>query len=112
MGGYTGGEEQNPTYQNIKDATEAYLIEFDPTIISYEQILNDWAEQALPYYPTKRQYRSAIFVTNEEQRQIALNKIDEMKGKTNKKIYAQVETSGTFYQAEEYHQDFLEKQRA
>ena len=39
--GYTGGDEPNPTYQNIKDATEAYLIEFDPTIISYQQILND-----------------------------------------------------------------------
>ena len=39
--GYTGGEEPNPTYQNIQDATEAYLIEFDPTILTFEQILND-----------------------------------------------------------------------
>ena len=51
-------------------------------------------------------------MTNEEQRQIALNQIEEMKGKTNKKIYAEVETVGTFYQAEEYHQDFLDKQKA
>ena len=37
--GYTGGKELNPTYKKMKDATESYLIEYDPTIISYEQIL-------------------------------------------------------------------------
>ena len=37
--GYTGGKELNPTYKKMKDATEAYLIEYDPTILSYEQIL-------------------------------------------------------------------------
>lgn len=39
--GYTGGVEKNPTYQNIMDATEAFLVEFDPSIISYEKILNE-----------------------------------------------------------------------
>ena len=39
--GYTGGKEKNPTYQSIKDATEAYLIEFDPSIVSFEKILDE-----------------------------------------------------------------------
>lgn len=39
--GYTGGKQKNPTYQNIMDATEAFLVEFDPNVISYEQILNE-----------------------------------------------------------------------
>ena len=39
--GYTGGKELNPTYHNIKDATESVLIEFDPEIILYEQILDE-----------------------------------------------------------------------
>ena len=71
-----------------------------------------WEEQALPYYPTKRQYRSAIFVTNEEQHQVASTKLEQMKGKTPKKIYVEIESVGKFYQAEEYHQDFLDKQKA
>ena len=39
--GYTGGEELDPTYQSIKDSTEAVLIEFDPAVISYEMILEN-----------------------------------------------------------------------
>jgi peptide methionine sulfoxide reductase MsrA len=39
--GYTGGKQKNPTYQNIMDATEAFLVEFDPNVISYEQILDE-----------------------------------------------------------------------
>ena len=39
--GYTGGSKKNPTYQNIMDATEAVLVEYDPSIISYEKILNE-----------------------------------------------------------------------
>jgi len=38
--GYTGGKGKNPTYQNIMDATEAFLVEFDPTVISYKSILD------------------------------------------------------------------------
>ena len=59
--GYTGGKEENPTYQAIKDSTESFLVEFDPDEISYEQILDVWADQHAPYYPSKCQYRSGTF---------------------------------------------------
>lgn len=39
--GYTGGKQKNPTYQNIMDATEAFLVEFDPSVVSYEKILDE-----------------------------------------------------------------------
>ena len=39
--GYTGGKERNPTYQNIMDATEAFLVEYDPKVVSYEKILDE-----------------------------------------------------------------------
>lgn len=39
--GYTGGSQKNPTYKNIMDATEAFLVEFDPSVISYEKILDE-----------------------------------------------------------------------
>lgn len=39
--GYTGGNQKNPTYKNIMDATEAFLVEFDPSVLSYEKILDE-----------------------------------------------------------------------
>ena len=39
--GYTGGKEKNPTYRNIMDATEAFLVEYDPSVISFEKLLDE-----------------------------------------------------------------------
>lgn len=99
------------TYQSIKDSTESVLIEFDPNIISYEQILDEWALQAQPFFQQKCQYRSAIFYTSEEQKKLALDKIKELEERKERKVFAEVEPVSAFYQAEEYHQDFLNKQR-
>ncbi|KAL7543077.1 hypothetical protein ACHAXR_012394 [Thalassiosira sp. AJA248-18] len=108
--GYTGGKQENPTYQNIMDATEAFLVEFDPSIISYEEILDEWSDQHAPYYPSKCQYRSAIFYCSEEQRNAALKKVEELGKGGERKVYVDLEPVSTFYRGEEYHQDFLEKQ--
>mmetsp|Transcript_6253 Transcript_6253/g.14153 ORF Transcript_6253/g.14153 Transcript_6253/m.14153 type:complete len:127 (+) Transcript_6253:289-669(+) len=109
--GYTGGKEENPTYQNIMDTTEAFTVEFDPSIISYEKILDEWADQhTLPNYPSKGQYRSAIFYSSEEQRYAALKKIEELGKGGSRKVFVDLEPVSTFYRGEEYHQNFLEKQ--
>lgn len=92
------------------DATEAFMVEFDPSIISYEEILNEWAHQHQPYYPSKCQYRSAIFYCNDEQLAAAQKKIEELRKGGSRKVYVDLEPVSTFYMAEEYHQDFLEKQ--
>ena len=112
--GYTGGQEPNPTYQNIKDATEAVLIEFDPSIISYEKLLLSWADQHYPFNPPmKTQYKSAIWVKNDDERTTALNVLDKLKEeKGGKEVYVDLEDVKPFYRAEEYHQDFLNKQRS
>jgi len=110
--GYTGGTQPNPTYQNIKDATEAVLVEYDPALISYESILKEWSKQHHPFMPQKCQYRSAIFVKNVEERLIAEKVVKELgasKG-SGLKVYTDIEEAGAFYRAEEYHQDFLNKQ--
>lgn len=115
--GYTGGKELNPTYETIMDSTEAVLIEFDPKIVSYEKILDVWAKQHNPQYRQKTQYRSALWVKDEKQREAALAKIEAMKhvqhgfGKTNKplKLFVDVDDIFPFYRAEEYHQDYLLK---
>lgn len=112
--GYTGGEQLNPTYQNIKDSTEAVLIEFDPSKVSYEQLLIEWSKQHYPFNkPYKTQYKSAIWVKNEEERTIAMNLLEKMKEeKDGKEVYVDVEDAKPFYRAEEYHQDFLNKQKS
>lgn len=108
--GYSGGNKLNPTYRNIMDATEAVLVEFNPELISYEDILDEWARMHEPYYPSGTQYRSAIFYRNEEQQRVAMAKVDSLGRGGEKKVYVDVEPVSAFYRGEEYHQDFLEKQ--
>lgn len=119
--GYTGGNAENPTYRQVCTGmtmhAEAVEIEYDPNVISYEKLLkhfwkihdptsldrqgNDWGTQ----------YRSAIFYHSEEQKQIAEKMIDELNksGKYKNKIVTNVVKAGIFYPAEEYHQDYLDK---
>jgi peptide-methionine (S)-S-oxide reductase len=92
------------------DATEAFMVEFDPSIVSYEEILDEWAHQHEPFYPSKCQYRSAIFYCNNKQLNAAQKKIEELRKGGLRKVYVDLEPVSVFYMAEEYHQDFLEKQ--
>lgn len=110
--GYTGGKKKNPMYQNIMDATEAYLVEFDPSIISYEEILNEWAQMHEPFYPSKTQYRSAIFYSSKKQKDAALKIIEGLGRGGRTKVFVDLEPISAFYRAEEYHQDFLDKQKS
>jgi peptide-methionine (S)-S-oxide reductase len=109
--GYTGGEQPNPTYQTIKDSTEAVLIEYDPEILSYEELLIEWKRQHYPFHPSKTQYRSAIWVRTDEEKAVAEKVVNDWALTTGKKVYTDIELVTKFYQAEEYHQNFLEKQK-
>lgn len=91
----------DPTYSQIKDHTESYLVEFDKQVISYESILMKWKAISSPY-PTERQYRTAIFYTNPEQEAIAHVFAIDMD-------HVDVEPVTTFYMAEERHQNFLDR---
>jgi peptide-methionine (S)-S-oxide reductase len=102
--GYAGGTAPNPTYQNIQDYTEALLIEFDPTVISYRALLGLWKDMHSPY-PSNRQYRSAVLTTNAAQDEVAREFCQKIQ-------FVDIEPATTFYLAEEYHQNFLQKQRA
>ena len=99
--GYSGGEAPDPTYQNIQDYTEALLIEYDPAVVSYLDILKLWRGMHTPY-PSKRQYRSAVMTLNEEQQKIAEEFCASEK-------YVDVEPATRFYMAEDYHQNYLKK---
>ena len=105
--GYTGGVEEEVTYKNMGDYTEALLVEFVPSVISYEQILEEWKNMAEPY-PSKRQYRTALWYLNDDQKENAETFVSGMRGAK----FVDVEPATQFFLAEEYHQNFLTKQTA
>jgi peptide-methionine (S)-S-oxide reductase len=121
--GYTGGMLKNPTYEDVcTDKTghaEAVEITYDPQKITYEQLLKVFWDIHDPTTKNRQgpdvgtQYRSAIFYHTAEQKSVAeQSKNDlEQSGKYKKKIVTEITQATTFYPAEEYHQQYLEKHR-
>jgi peptide-methionine (S)-S-oxide reductase len=119
--GYTGGEFANPTYHDVcSDRTghaEAVEIEYDPTKVTYEQLLGVFWENHDPTQLNRQgpdygtQYRSAIFYHSPEQAQAARASKQEQEnsGRYHRPIVTQIVPATTFYPAEEYHQQYLEK---
>ena len=117
--GYTGGTTENPTYDNMGDHTEALRVTFDPRILPPELVLRlFWTGHTpLPLSFTGAQYRSALFYHTEHQRIFAevVRKLMEREGGgllASQLELTALEPAGPFYRAEEYHQQFLRKQRA
>jgi peptide-methionine (S)-S-oxide reductase len=119
--GYMGGHVKNPTYHMVcTDETghaEVVQVTYDPSIISYEQLLELFWNMHDPTTPDRQgfdfgsQYRSAIFCHDENQRAAAeasKKQLDES-GQFGDPIVTEVVAAGPFYRAEEYHQRYLEK---
>ena len=119
--GYTGGQTQNPTYKQVcTDATghaEAVEVEYDPAKLSYDKLLQIFWENHDPTQLNRQgpdwgtQYRSAIFFTDPEQQSaaIASKAALEKSHRFSKPIVTQIMPASTFYEAEDYHQQYLEK---
>jgi len=120
--GYTGGTSPDPTYRQvctgITGHAEAVQLKFDPGIISYEELLSLFWRMHDPTTKNRQgpdvgtQYRSAIFYHSEEQREAAERSKEEFdrSGVYLNKATTQIVPASTFYAAEEYHQDYFEKQ--
>lgn len=119
--GYTGGTLAEPTYEMVcTGATghaEAVQVVFDPARLTYEQLLGYFFRMHDPTTLNRQhndigtQYRSAIFYTSEEHRQIAERvkaQVDKS-GKWNRPITTEITQASKFYPAEDYHQDYLQK---
>jgi len=119
--GYTGGETDNPTYEQVSAGgtghTEAVQVVYDPQTVSYRELLDVYWRNTDPTTPDAQfcdhgdQYRPAIFYANDEQRQVAeASKKDIERTKTfSASIVTEITMATTFYPAEEYHQDFYTK---
>ncbi|MDB4972753.1 MAG: peptide-methionine (S)-S-oxide reductase [Myxococcaceae bacterium] len=120
--GYTGGETKSPVYEQVHTGrtghAEAVRITFDPSKVSYADLLEKWFFKMHDPTTLNRQgndvgtqYRSAIFVTSEAQRKTAeavKAKVDAS-GKWKKPIVTQIVSAGPWTPAEGYHQDYLAK---
>jgi len=119
--GYTGGQTQNPTYKEVcTDRTghaEAVEVTYDPAKLSYDKLLQIFWENHDPTQLNRQgpdwgtQYRSAIFFTDPEQQSaaIASKAALEKSHRFSKPIVTQIVPATTFHEAEDYHQQYLEK---
>ena len=119
--GYMGGHIENPTYEQVKKGNSGHLevveIQYDSSIFDYEKLLEIYWQQIDPtdaggqFQDRGESYTTAIFVYNEEQRMLAEKSKEQLaaSGKFSKPIVTVIRDAETFYEAEDYHQDFYKK---
>jgi peptide-methionine (S)-S-oxide reductase len=104
--GYAGGTKENPTYRSLGDHSETIQIEYDPTQISYQELLDVfWSTHSPTSRPWSQQYASIVFYHDEAQRELALETKVQQEAQRGT-IFTQVVPAGTFYPAEDYHQKY------
>ncbi len=115
--GYTGGENADPTYENHPGHAEALEVEYDPTVISYLQLLDFFFQIHNPTTLNRQgndvgtSYRSAIFYQDADEKQDAEDMIRIVNDSKRWKdpVVTTLEPFTAFYPAEDYHQDYLQK---
>jgi peptide-methionine (S)-S-oxide reductase len=105
--GYAGGTKENPTYYSLGDHSETIQIDYDPTQISYEELLAVFWESHSPTgRPWSQQYASIIFYHDEEQRRLAMETRDGEASRLGQELYTEIAPFSRFYLAEDYHQKY------
>ncbi len=119
--GYAGGTVENPTYKQVcSDRTghaEVVEVTYDPERVRYEDLLDVFWKEHDPTQLNRQgpdvgsQYRSVIFVHDEEQRRSAeaSKAAQERSGRYSRPVVTSIEPAPTFWAAEDYHQQYLEK---
>jgi peptide-methionine (S)-S-oxide reductase len=117
--GYTGGTLENPTYEDVCSHTtghaEVVEVTYDPDRISYDELLEVFWRKHDPTQLNRQgwdigdQYRSVVFFHDEEQREAAQRSKAREQANWSAPIVTHIEPAETFYEAEDYHQQYLEK---
>jgi len=108
--GYAGGTKKDPTYHSLGDHSETIQIDYDPTKISYERLLDlFWQSHSPDSRPYSRQYMSLIFYHSDEQRRLALATKEHEEARLGRKLYTEIVPFASFYPAEGYHQKYYLK---
>lgn len=123
VSGYMGGHVDNPTYEDVKKGDSGHLevveITYDPTVFPYDKLLDVFWQQIDPtdadgqFQDRGHSYSTAIFHYTDEQHVIAEASKERLgaSGMFTKPIVTPIRPAETFYRAEEYHQDYYEKER-
>ena len=119
VSGYTGGKTENPTYEQVSAGGtghyEAVEITYDPTKVSYGALLTAFWHSVDPtddggqFCDRGRPYQTAVFVANDEQRGVAEASKNAAEGILGKPIVSPILAAAPFYAAEDYHQDYYQK---
>ncbi|NJM82745.1 MAG: peptide-methionine (S)-S-oxide reductase MsrA [Tabrizicola sp.] len=112
VSGYTGGSSQNPTYDDHEGHYEAVAITFDTAVIGYEEVIArflrsiDVTDAGGQFCDRGEAYRTAIFVSDPAQKKAAETAVAEAAAALGQKVVTPVRAAGTFWVAEDYHQDY------
>ena len=112
VSGYTGGKSQNPTYKDHDGHLEAVKITFDNSRISYAEVLRlflrsvDVTDAGGQFCDRGNSYKTGIFVSDAAQKAAAMAAIAEAEKVLGQKVVTPVRNAGTFWNAEDYHQDY------
>jgi peptide-methionine (S)-S-oxide reductase len=117
--GYTGGQTKDPTYEEVSAGgtghAESVEVVYDPSVITYDQLLTVYWHNVDPFAVDRQfcdegnQYRTAIFYTSEEQKNLAEASKSQLEARFKRPIATQIVPASTFYPAEEYHQHYYKK---
>ncbi|MEO8165952.1 MAG: peptide-methionine (S)-S-oxide reductase MsrA [Betaproteobacteria bacterium] len=117
--GYAGGESRNPTYEQVSHGgtghAESVRVTYDPKKLTYEQLLDYFWHHVDPTVKDQQfcdignQYRTAIFYQGDAQRRAAEASKSRLEKSGLPHVYTEIAQAGTFYPAEEYHQDYYNK---
>jgi peptide-methionine (S)-S-oxide reductase len=117
--GYSGGHTENPSYEDVCSHTtghaEVVEVRYDPQQVSYDDLLQVFWRKHDPTQLNRQgwdigdQYRSAIFFHDEEQKEAALRSKAQEQANSQAPIVTEIEPAQTFCEAEDYHQQYLEK---
>ena len=120
VSGYMGGDMNNPTYQDVLTGRTGHLeaveISYDPAVVNYEELTKFFFEIHDPTQANGQgpdigsQYLSAVFYSSDKEKEIAEELIEILKGK-GYAVVTKLIPAGTFWEAEEYHQDYYVKKR-
>jgi len=117
--GYSGGDEVNPTYEEVKAQKtghrETIALDYDPGVVTYDKLLDIYLANVDPYDGEGQfidkgfSYTLAIYYNTDEELKMAKEKIAELEQQSGKKAMISLEKFKSFYEAEDFHQDFYLK---
>jgi peptide-methionine (S)-S-oxide reductase len=115
VSGYAGGTAPNPNYGNHEGYVEALKVTYDPSKVTYAKLLDHYWHNIDPFDPTGQfcdkgpAYHTVVFVSNDDEKALAEKTKQEIAERFKQDVATEIRPTTTFYDAEDYHQDYHTK---